>query len=245
MEDTIFRVPLLYFVQHSKFFRDIFSHPGVADSEKSPNRLRTAEPLRLDGVTKSDFCQLLRVMFLPATYQASFENAEETDRGTQKMDPMSWRDWASVYHLSNKWGMETIRDKALQKMSSLPANLDQWIAVLQLSTAWGLSGTRQRAIDSLGDYDIDGIIMVELAKQCKVLNLLLRGYHELVRRHREISVEEAERLGWETALSLLRIRDRYLSSLKTPVSFSNRAYDPVPDLHATFQVDLEEATAVG
>jgi hypothetical protein len=194
--------------------------------------------LHLDGVTKADFRQLLRVMFLPINHQqVSFANFAETNSGNQSISSMSWRDWASIYLLSNMWGMEKMRDKALQNISTLPADADEWVAVLRLSTAWRLSNIRQKAIQSLNGYNIDDKVMVEVAKDCKVSDLLLRGYRGFVRRKEEISVEEAEWLGWETTLRLLRIRDQYLSS--PPSYASDRRYNPDSDLRRAFHVELK------
>jgi len=64
-----------------------------------------------------------------------------------------------------------------------------------------------------------------------VPDLLLRGYKGFVQRQEEIEVEQAERLGWETTLRLLRIRDQYLS---------DRGYNVELDLRRTFQTELKE-----
>lgn len=204
-------------------------------------------PLFLEGVTKADFRQLLQVMFLPMHYrQVSLENSEETDSGDQKVNSMSWRDWASIYLLSNMWGMENIRDKALQNFSVLPTHLEEWIGVLRLSTAWRLSKIRQKAIQSLDTHDIDAKVMMEVAIDCKVPDLLLRGYRGFMRRQEEISVEEVEWLGWKTTLRLLRIRDKYLSSPVRPYTTDcmDRRYNPDSDLRSAFQEELEEAKYV-
>jgi hypothetical protein len=184
----------------------------------------------MDGATTADFRQLLRVMFLPSNSQVSMGNAEESNSNIPNIHAMSWRDWASVYLLSNKWDMENIREKALRNMSTLPTNADEWIAVLRLSTSWSLPMIRKKAIQSLATYNIDVEVMVQVAKDCKVPDLLLRGYKGIVQRQEEIEVEEAERLGWETTLSLLRIRDQYLS---------NRGHNVESDLRRAFKTELK------
>jgi hypothetical protein len=234
VEDTLFRVPCLYFEQHSKFFRDRFQLSGIAAG--LPNKLPDTQPLRLDGVAITDFRQLLKVIFLPIDCQQENAGVDNPQTST-----MSWRDWASVYKLSNDWCMETIREKALEKISTLPVNIEEWTAVLRLSTAWGMSGTRKKAIQRLNDYEIDAMTLIDLAMQCKVPHWLLRGYQKLVQRYEDITVEEIERLSWKTTSILLRIRDRYLSSdrHRRPASYS---YNPAADLRSDFCAELKEAT---
>ena len=61
VENTLFRVPRHRFEQESDVFRDMFQLP-VAENT-IPDGYSDEQPLRLDGVAKEDFRQLLRVMF--------------------------------------------------------------------------------------------------------------------------------------------------------------------------------------
>lgn len=63
VENTLFRVPRYYFEQESDVFRDMFQFP-VAEGAV-PDGCSDEQPLRLDGIKKEDFRQLLRVMFPP------------------------------------------------------------------------------------------------------------------------------------------------------------------------------------
>ena len=61
VEDTLFRVHRRYFEQESEVFRAMFQLPvgnGVVADGSSDE-----QPLRLEGVKKEDFRQLLRIMF--------------------------------------------------------------------------------------------------------------------------------------------------------------------------------------
>jgi hypothetical protein len=61
VENTLFRVPRHHFEQESEVFRDMFQLPIAEDT--TPDGCSDEQPLRLDGILKQDFRQLLRVMF--------------------------------------------------------------------------------------------------------------------------------------------------------------------------------------
>jgi hypothetical protein len=61
VENTLFRVPRHHFEQESEVFRDMFQLPIAEDA--TPDGCSDEQPLRLDGILKQDFRQLLRVMF--------------------------------------------------------------------------------------------------------------------------------------------------------------------------------------
>ena len=61
MEGCLFNVPRGPFEQHSEVFRDMFELP--VPENIVPDGSSDEHPLRLDGVMKNDFRQLLRVMF--------------------------------------------------------------------------------------------------------------------------------------------------------------------------------------
>jgi hypothetical protein len=61
VEDTLFRVPRRYFEEESDVFYHLFQLPTAENV--TPDGCSDEQPLRLDGITKEDFRQLLRVMF--------------------------------------------------------------------------------------------------------------------------------------------------------------------------------------
>jgi len=61
VENCLFRVPIEPFEQESTVFRDMFSMPQ--GSQDTVEGLSDDKPIRLDGVTKHDFEQLLKALF--------------------------------------------------------------------------------------------------------------------------------------------------------------------------------------
>lgn len=61
MEGVLFKVPRRYFEQDSAVFRAMFQLP-VPESA-IPDGMSDQQPLRLDGIAKKDFRQLLRTMY--------------------------------------------------------------------------------------------------------------------------------------------------------------------------------------
>jgi hypothetical protein len=60
VEDTLFRVPRSYLEEESEVFREMYQLP-IAENT-TPDGCSDEQPLRLDGVKKEDFRQLLRVL---------------------------------------------------------------------------------------------------------------------------------------------------------------------------------------
>ena len=62
VENELFKVPRQNFAVQSEIFSDMFQLPGPADGTPSEGS-SDDRPIRLDGIKKSDFIQLLHVMF--------------------------------------------------------------------------------------------------------------------------------------------------------------------------------------
>ncbi|KAK0486309.1 hypothetical protein IW261DRAFT_791106 [Armillaria novae-zelandiae] len=85
---------------------------------------------------------------------------------------------------------------------------NQWISVLRLSTMWHLSDIRQLAIKHLQqDATLDAVEQVVLAKAYSVSSWLRTGYLSLVKRMQPLSVEEAEQIGYRSAIQIYQMRE--------------------------------------
>ena len=60
VENQLFKVPSRNFANESDIFSDMFQLPPI---DGTPDGLSDDQPIRLYGIKKSDFIQLLRVMF--------------------------------------------------------------------------------------------------------------------------------------------------------------------------------------
>ncbi|KAI6140493.1 hypothetical protein BKA82DRAFT_164299 [Pisolithus tinctorius] len=78
VQNCLFRVPWEPFQRESKSFCDKFSSPQGDGSEvrSTLERLSDEKPIRLDGVQKSDFEQLLKVLFRRLVTERSLHNRE-------------------------------------------------------------------------------------------------------------------------------------------------------------------------
>ncbi|KAF6747347.1 hypothetical protein DFP72DRAFT_1075384 [Ephemerocybe angulata] len=90
----------------------------------------------------------------------------------------------------------------------------KWIWVLRFATIWNFNDLRQRATDMLNltEPKLSPFDKITLGKELNVSAWLKSGYSELVTRGSSISVEEAQVLGLQTAISLIAIRESYLRS---------------------------------
>jgi hypothetical protein len=91
---------------------------------------------------------------------------------------------------------------------------EEWISVLKLSTQWGFFDARKLAIQNLminatkRPDDLGHVQRILLARQYEVGIWLRPGYTYLATRDGDISREEAEAIGWETAFLITQIRER-------------------------------------
>ena len=63
MENQLFKVPRRNFEIESGVFSNMFQFPAPVEDGYVLGRSSDDQPLRLEGIKKSDFLQLLRVMF--------------------------------------------------------------------------------------------------------------------------------------------------------------------------------------
>ncbi|GBE86157.1 hypothetical protein SCP_0900340 [Sparassis crispa] len=100
VEGTLFKVTRRNLESDSEVFRDMFAMPvsGNATADGSDDE----HPLRLEGVAKEDFAQLLRVIY-PKYYEQSEQLTSE--------------EWISVLKLSSMWNFERIRTTAIRNLS--------------------------------------------------------------------------------------------------------------------------------
>jgi len=89
---------------------------------------------------------------------------------------------------------------------------DAWISVLKLSTQWNFLDARALAIQQLTGQGMGPVERIVLAKQYDVSVWLRSGYTEIARSGEGISVEDAGKIGWETAFRLYKLREKAIRS---------------------------------
>lgn len=97
------------------------------------------------------------------------------------------------------------------KCAEYDLSLDQWTSVLKLSTMWEFHAPRIAAISHLDSLDdqIDPTHKVVLAMQYDIKEWMLPALLKLARRPDPISIEEGRRMGFETALKLASVREKF------------------------------------
>jgi hypothetical protein len=159
--------------------------------------------IHLEGVSKSDFYLMLRVMFHEPLWGQL--ESESRDAGATQAAPSSWKDWASVLKLSTQLQLESIRETSIRQLSCLSMDVTDWINVLRVGTEWGLAEVRKIAMDKIVSR-IEVPQKINLAIEFKIEKWLLEGFRRLVERSKEILLDEEEQLGWETTFKLFRLR---------------------------------------
>lgn len=127
-----------------------------------------------------------------------------------------------------------------------------WIAVLKLATMWSFKDIRKLAISELTEQSVEPVEKVLLARACSVPGWLRAGYNTLARRPDVLSLEEAERIGYRTAVRLFHVREQILKveSAKNPYRYlgDTHIHDaPLGDAYSAiereFAAELREVEA--
>ena len=180
MEDALFKLPKNHFAM-SSVFTTIFTLPCRENAVEGTDE----KPFVLHGITEDDFVSLLKVMYpLPLYKTIHFNNwFNLTSSHTSTYSQLTRGDWQLTQ--------------------------EEWISVLKLSTMWEFVDIRKLAIIELSKDDKMGLFeKVECGRNFDVKEWLLDGYVGLLKRAETITDEEAKRLGWQTAVKLLRLRER-------------------------------------
>src|ERR1700691_549643 len=77
---------------------------------------------------------------------------------------------------------------------------------------WDFFDIRKLAIEELSASKMNPITKILLARQYAARALLFAGYDELANDTESISVADAERLGWDTAVRIFNIRQKNVAS---------------------------------
>ncbi|RXW20425.1 hypothetical protein EST38_g5410, partial [Candolleomyces aberdarensis] len=111
----------------------------------------------------------------------------------------------------------------------------EWISVLKLSTAWHFNEFRKRAITALSTEFKLGrpVDKVALGLEYNVSLWLKDGYFELVTRKEVMTVDDAGRIRWQSAIKLYAIRDAWNTTMVKNEDVLKRT------IHEHFEDDLQ------
>ncbi|KAJ2918269.1 hypothetical protein MD484_g2133, partial [Candolleomyces efflorescens] len=130
---------------------------------------------------------------------------------------------------------------------TLDLSKSEWLSVLRLSTEWYFNDFRKRAIENLTALTLDPVDRVDLGTQFNVSSWLKTGFRELVTRMDIITVEDARRIGLETAIKVYGIRDEWnklvLPHDETKLNFKIEAVF-ASELLAMYDVEKQHLTAL-
>jgi len=161
----------------SEIFSDMFQLPTPTVDGHALDGSSDDQPLRLDGIKKSDFLQLLRVMF------------------------PSWVIYVHLITVSTL--IHVPRDS--QQPESL--TLEEWTSVLKLSTMWQFHKIRAAAIKNMEGFSMDLVDKILIARRFDISTWLVPTLNALVQREKPIDLSEGNRLGIEWVLKVAEVRE--------------------------------------
>ncbi|KAF5355477.1 hypothetical protein D9758_006330 [Tetrapyrgos nigripes] len=84
---------------------------------------------------------------------------------------------------------------------------DEWVSILKLATLWRFPSIRQAAIENLTAMSLDPLTNIALGRKYSVSQWLRGGYKELVMRVSDITLSEAEEIGYPSSIRIFRVRE--------------------------------------
>jgi hypothetical protein len=182
VENQLFKVPRRNFAVESETFSDMLRLPApTVDGKPLLDGSSDSQPLRLEGIKKFDFLQLLRVMF-----------------------PSLSRSLLILVTISNV-NANTYTSRDSQEPDSLTQ--EEWTSVLKLSTMWHFRKIRAAAIRNMENLSIDPVDKIVIATASDIPAWLVPALNELARRHEPIDLSEGNRLGMEWVLKIAELRE--------------------------------------
>lgn len=88
-------------------------------------------------------------------------------------------------------------------------SIDSWISILRLSSLWRMGDMRSNAIEHLTPRlgSVSPISRILLGRKHSVAHWITSGYSDLAKREDAVSLEEAGKVGLETALLIQHVRE--------------------------------------
>ncbi|KAF6761037.1 hypothetical protein DFP72DRAFT_1089646 [Ephemerocybe angulata] len=129
-----------------------------------------------------------------------------------------------------------------QLQGELTLSTDEWFIVLKLSTNWLFNELRKLAIEKLSPLaGVSSFEQVHLGEEFNVEAWLLSGYRQLVKRDPPITIEEAEKLGWQNAIKLCALREGWTKHIRSESNWRSapEPYDLNADLKSAFSEKFE------
>ncbi|KAJ2918314.1 hypothetical protein MD484_g2132, partial [Candolleomyces efflorescens] len=124
----------------------------------------------------------------------------------------------------------------------------EWLSVLKLSTDWHFNDLRKRSITALStEYKLGPVEKVALGLKYNVSHWLMEGFLQLVTRKEVITIADAEKIRWQSAITLYSIRDVWnttMASKKDEDVLKRMIHDAFKDdLQAMYDVERLHLTA--
>ncbi|KAG8952565.1 hypothetical protein FRC03_012097 [Tulasnella sp. 419] len=114
VEDTLYRVDIRI-LNYFQVFQDMFQHASEFNPEKDEGQV-DKNPIRLEGVTTSQFESLLKLSDLSSILK----------KGTRTCEF-----WDAILHISSIWDSEELRQHAIQEIDNLKPNAAKYIYLAQ------------------------------------------------------------------------------------------------------------------
>ncbi|KAJ3881061.1 hypothetical protein F5051DRAFT_136174 [Lentinula edodes] len=168
VDNRLFQIPFAYLSNESEIFRGMMDVPLPSDG--TAEGMSDDHPIRLEGVSKEDFRQLLRVLCPPKAF------------GREEV--LSFKQWISVLKLADLWCMDAVRAHAIKKMSDMDADPVEKVVVARqykvhdwLVPAFNAIISRSQ---TLSEVDVERLGVSTILRLVAIRDRLQRDYRNYV-----------------------------------------------------------------
>ncbi|KAH7877256.1 uncharacterized protein C8R40DRAFT_1040680 [Lentinula edodes] len=168
VDNRLFQIPFAYLSNESEIFRGMADVPLPSDG--TAEGMSDDHPIRLEGVSKEDFRQLLRVLCPP--------------KASGREEVLSFKQWISVLKLADLWCMDAVRAHAIEKMSDMDADPVEKVVVARqykvhdwLVPAFNAIISRSQ---TLSEVDVERLGVSTILRLVAIRDRLQRDYRNYV-----------------------------------------------------------------
>lgn len=167
VDNRLFQIPSHFLSSQSEVFQAMLELPLPSDG--TIEGMSDENPIHLEGVSKQDFRQLLRVLCPPKVIG--------------RLEVLSFHEWLSVLKLADQWCMDTVRAHAIEMMTDIDVDPVEKVVVARRYsiTYWiapALNAILQRS-QTLNEKDVGRLGLSTALRLVEIRERLKQDYSHM------------------------------------------------------------------
>ncbi|KAF9073124.1 hypothetical protein BDP27DRAFT_1319445 [Rhodocollybia butyracea] len=172
VDNRLFQIPMHFLSSQSEVFKGMLEMPLPSDG--AIEGMSDESPIHLEGVSKQDFRQLLRVLCPPKVIG--------------RLEVLSFHEWLSVLKLADQWCMDAVRAHAIEMMTDIAVDPVEKVVVARKYSishwiAPALNSILQRS-QTLNEKDVGRLGLSTALRLVEIRERLKQDYSHMYLLHR-------------------------------------------------------------